>query len=323
MTMDGAMVPSSLALPLLLGVLGACVGSFLNVVIYRLPRRDPELGGLSISKPVRSFCPKCKRQIAWYDNVPIVSWIALGGKCRGCKSEISARYLLVEVLTALLFGAWTSVALRHAAQRSGPFGFEDASVVFAGLLLVAACVAVTFVDMDWRIIPDEITWPGMVVGVLLSIAAPPLQEPSWLFAKLAERLHWERHVAAAGSSFGGVVAGAGVLWLVGVVGKAVFKPKDMETGEATDAMGFGDVKYMGLAGAFLGADGVLLVFLIGCVLGAVGGLVHFAVKRDRFVPFGPFLSLGLLIVLFFRDEVVDFLLVTWPGFVQGLFHSSS
>ena len=308
---------AALALPLITGVLGACVGSFLNVVIYRLPRSEPELGGLSIRRPARSFCPGCKRQLRWFENLPIVSWLALGGRCRSCRQEISARYLFVELLTAFLFGGAAVVAL-----DSMDGGGEGWVVLLASLYLVAVCVAVTFIDLDWRIIPDEITWPGMALGFIASVAAPAVQSQGWLFGKLFGHLGWERHLASAAASLAGIAAGAGVVWLVGWLGKRAFRPKDAETGEATDAMGFGDVKYMGLAGAFLGADGVLLVFFAGCVLGALGGVIYYAIKRDRYIPFGPFLSIGVLLVALFRVPLADFLLVDWPRMVQGLFSRS-
>src|SRR5688572_12157002 len=116
-------------------------------------------------------------------------------------------------------------------------------------MLTAVCIAVTFIDIEWREIPDEITLPGVVLGLALSAAAPILQRESWLFVKLAGALGWERHLAAAGSSLAGALAGGLTLLLVAVAGKAVFKPKDAETGEPTDAMGFGDVKYMAMMGA--------------------------------------------------------------------------
>ncbi len=333
------MLDVAIALPLLLGLFGACVGSFLNVVIYRLPREE-----LSISKPSRSFCPNCKRQIPWIENVPLLAWVFLGGKCRGCKGEIAFRYVFVEALTALLFaycGHWF-------LERHGGSGGEGWWALFTLLLLSAICVVVTYIDLDWRIIPDEITLPGLAVGVALSLAAPLLHEPSWLYQQFVG-LAWERHVAALASALAGLIVGGGALWLVGIAGRAVFKPK--EGGEATDAMGFGDVKFMAAVGTLLGADGVLLVFFVGCVAGSLGGVGNWLLglpevlsdvgrharrhgkrggyrvatamrvgwRRRRFIPFGPFLSIGVLAVAFWRLELVDFLLHDWPRLVQSLF----
>lgn len=310
------MTDPALVLPLVLFAFGACLGSFLNVVIYRLPRED-----LSITKPRRSFCPSCKRQIPALENVPIVSWIALGGRCRGCKAEISVRYLVVEIATALLFAG---LGWRFARNAYG--SAADWIALAASIALAAACVAVTFIDIDWKIIPDEITWPGMILGVVVSAVAPPLQHESWLFtqlvatadvrrslvAKLLGEHVAEAHLAAGISSLAGLAVGALAVLAVGVLGKAAFRK---------EAMGLGDVKFMGMVGAFLGFDGVLLVFFLGCVLGAVGGIVHRLITGDRYIAFGPYLSLGVLLTLFFRGPILRFLLEEWPRFAQGLFSS--
>jgi leader peptidase (prepilin peptidase)/N-methyltransferase len=304
---------AALVLPLILFAFGACVGSFLNVVIYRLPRED-----LSVAKPRRSFCPGCKRQIPAYENVPIVSWLLLGGRCRGCKAEIPVRYLVVEIATAVLFAGLGWSFTRHAFGAAG-----DWIALVASLALAASCVAVTFIDIDWKIIPDEITWPGMVLGVVASAAAPPLQATGWLFGQLVSadsatrgglvsalvgQHVLESHFAAGVSSVVGLLVGALSVLAVGVLGKLAFRK---------EAMGLGDVKFMGMVGAFLGCDGVLLVFFLGCVLGAVGGLLHRLVTGDRYIAFGPYLSLGVLLTQFFRGPIVHFLFDEWPRFVQG------
>jgi leader peptidase (prepilin peptidase)/N-methyltransferase len=304
----------ALVLPFVLFAFGACVGSFLNVVIYRLPRED-----LSIAKPRRSFCPNCRRSIPILENIPILSWVLLGGRCRGCKSEIPVRYLIVEIATAVLFAGLGYLFVHHSAGRPSEY-----VALAASLALAAACVAVTFIDIDWKIIPDEITWPGMGLGLVASIAAPPLQAPSWLFtqlagdatqrgtvmAKLLGEHVLERHLAAGISSLVGLLVGAVAVLAVGVLGKAAFRK---------EAMGLGDVKFMGMVGAFLGFDGVLLVFFLGCVIGAVGGIVHRLITGDRYIAFGPYLSVGVLLTQFFREPIVRFLLEDWPRFVQGLF----
>jgi leader peptidase (prepilin peptidase)/N-methyltransferase len=331
-------IDAVVVLPLLLGLFGACVGSFLNVVIYRLPRED-----LSVARPARSFCPRCRRSIPWHENLPILSWVFLGGRCRGCRGEIGLRYPLVEAATALLFAAVT-----HLALSRGIGDAEDWVVLAVGLLVAAVCLVVTFIDLDWRIIPDEITIGGMVVAPLLSVAVPRLHEASWLHGVITEA-GLERHLAAAVTALVGLLVGGGTLWLVGIGGRLTFKPK--EAGEATDAMGFGDVKFMAAVGALLGAESVLLVFFVGCVAGSVGGVGnwllglpetgsevarharrhHFGARyvactamrigwrRRRFIPFGPFLSLGVLLVFLFRGALIGFLLHDWPSFVQRLF----
>ncbi|MSR45953.1 MAG: prepilin peptidase [Planctomycetes bacterium] len=332
------MIDAAILLPLVLGLFGACIGSFLNVVIYRLPREE-----LSIAKPARSFCPRCKRQISWSENIPVLAWVFLGGRCRGCKGEIGLRYPLVEAGTAWLFGFWG-----HLAWSRGVAGGEDCALLVIGLLLIAICIVVTFIDIDWRIIPDEITITGMVLAPLLAIGVPRLHQASWLFGKLGDA-GVERHLAAAGSSLAGLLVGGGSLWLVGIGGRALFKPK--EAGEATDAMGFGDVKFMAAVGALLGMESVLLIFFVGCVTGSLGGVGNWLIglpsvmqdiarhaarhgyrtryivgaamrigwRRRRFIPFGPFLSVGVLVVFFWRAELVQFLLHDWPMLVGSLF----
>jgi len=290
---------------------GLIVGSFVNVVAWRVPR------GESVASPP-SACPKCGHPIRPRDNIPIVSWLLLGGRCRGCKAEIPIRYLVVEIATAVLFAGLGWTFTRHA------FGAPaDWIALVASLALAASCVAVTFIDIDWKIIPDEITWPGMVLGVVASVAAPPLQAPGWLFGQLVSadpttrgglvsalvgQHVLERHFAAGVASLVGLLVGALSVLAVGVLGKLAFRK---------EAMGLGDVKFMGMVGAFLGCDGVLLVFFLGCVLGAVGGLLQRLVTGDRYIAFGPYLSLGVLLTQFFRGPIVHFLFDEWPRFVQG------
>jgi leader peptidase (prepilin peptidase)/N-methyltransferase len=269
------------------GVFGTMLGSFLNVVIHRLPERK------SIVRP-GSSCPGCGTPIRWYDNIPVLSWVLLRGKCRNCKAPISPRYLLVEVLTGVLvaFPAW--LYLTGYDRRYGMF--------LASVLLVLALVPVTFIDLKLRIIPDRITKPGMVIAPIVSMAVPELHQLSLLSGISNLR------VAALVLSLAGMAAGAGAIWLMGVVGKLAFKK---------EAMGFGDVKLMGMVGGFLGPVGVLLAILIGCVVGALVGVVSYVVTRSSYIPFGPFLSAGALAVLFFRPEVVHFLTVTYPALFRG------
>ncbi len=172
-------------------VLGAVVGSFLNVVIYRLPR------GLSVNEPRRSFCPSCKHQLPWHLNLPLISWPLLRGRCAFCKTPISARYLVVEALTAALFLAvWI---------RCYPYW----GVALVLMLFTALLVAATFIDIEHYIIPDEITWGGVVAGVVLSAAVPRL---------MGAELWW---VGALWSLFGAALGYFG-LWGIVEVGKLAF-----------------------------------------------------------------------------------------------------
>ena len=297
MPITSPLLQATLLFPLILGTLGAVVGSFLNVVIYRLPREH-----LSVLTPRRSQCPQCLRQIPWAENLPIVSWLVLGARCRGCRTPIPLRYLLVELLTAFLFGY---AAIRFAA--GGGMSMEAVVVLLAHLLLLATCVAVTYIDIDFKIIPDEITWPGMGLGLLLSAAAPRLQAESWLYLRLAENQGMERHLAGIASSAVGLLVGVGIVWGVGLLGSLAFRK---------EAMGLGDVKYLGMVGAFLGFDGVLLVFFLGSLAGAVGGLLQRWVTGDRYIAFGPYLSLGVVLVIFFQADLVYFFTVGWPNLIR-------
>ena len=271
------------------GVLGLLVGSFLNVCIFRLPRNC-----MSVVRP-RSRCPKCRRLIAWYDNLPVLSWIALGGKCRSCKLPISPRYAAVELLTGLLFAfaAWRLRALP---------AFEGASLFALHGLFIGALIASTFIDLEFRILPDEITLPGIAAGLAFSVAVPAVHGPPPFWPA-------HPHLASAVASLLGALVGGGAIYAVGVLGKLVFRK---------EAMGFGDVKFMAMVGAVLGWRGVLLTFVLACFLGSVFGVGKFlAVRRMGYVPFGPFLSGGALGMLL-GSEYVDRALGWYMHFVRSV-----
>jgi leader peptidase (prepilin peptidase)/N-methyltransferase len=283
---------------------GAVFGSFANVVIYRLPRED-----LTVNKPVHSFCPNCKQTIAWYDNIPLLSYLVLLGKCRHCKSRISLRYLVVEALCAFLFGL---SAFHFALGEQWP-----AFAISCAFCL--SLVIITFVDIDFRIIPDVIDKPGMALAPVLSFAAPALHVRSlvellgwfgWDW-QLSEPFSWSDRGLAAGSSLLGIAVGAALTYAVGVVGKAVFRK---------DAMGFGDVKLMGMIGGILGWQAVIMTFFLGSVIGAVIGvsLMVFVRRKDPHIPFGPFLAAAAAVLLFYQGHVRHFILVTYPRWVAGM-----
>ena len=176
-------------------VLGAAIGSFLNVCIYRMPR------DLSVNEPRRSFCPNCKYQIPWWHNLPLFSWLALRGKCANCRARISFRYFGVELLTGLLFLAvWWKVGLQFWV------------LAFPYWILVSLFVIATFIDFEFFIIPDEITWGGVIAGVLLSLAIPTM-------------MGTESNLAAAGWSLLGAAFGYLLLWGVVELGKKMFGKK--------------------------------------------------------------------------------------------------
>lgn len=282
------------------GIFGAMVGSFVNVLIYRLPRES-----LTVNKPRRSFCPACGTAIAWYDNIPILSYLRLAGKCRGCGTGISLRYPMVEILTALLFAGlvWVKEPANMEAQLSWGIHLGTYLVYF---YVLAVIVAVTFIDLDFQIIPDELTYSGMAIALIASLLLPSLHEECGFYLESLNP-----HLAGGLSALAGALLGGGTLYLVGVVGRVALK---------REALGMGDVKYMIFMGGILGAEGVLLVFFIGCALGSVVGLPVRFISGRREIPFGPFLSAGVVLLLFFRNELFGFFLETWPEWIRTVFH---
>lgn len=278
-------------------LLGACVGSFLNVVIWRLPQEDPRrrsLGG-------RSRCPHCGVQIRWYDNLPVLGWILLRGRARCCGKGISVRYPLVEALTAALFlmlAVWppfgpvvveTSQGVDVNAAAAAAFGLH---AVFVSLL-----VACTFIDFDTQLLPDALTFPGMAVGLLggfwpgtAGVLSADESTPLAMRTVLASLL--------------GLFVGAGVTWSIRALGSRVFR---------REAMGLGDVKFLGMIGAFLGWQAALLSLFLGCVAGAlIGGLMALRSGFGLRIPFGPYLALGAVVALFLARPILDLLFVQWP-----------
>ncbi|MBI3097785.1 MAG: prepilin peptidase [Planctomycetes bacterium] len=283
---------------------GFVFGSFGNVCIYRLPRRC-----LSIVRP-RSRCPGCGREIAWFDNVPVLSYLALGGRCRGCAAPISLRYPLVESACALLF-AITAFSLVRA-----DFGITDliarGPVLAVYLLIAWVLLVASVIDLDFRIIPDELTKPGMWLGPFISALFPALHSgdlPLWPAAIPGLRAlsaPWAIHVQGFAAGLTGLAVGAGLVYGVGVVGKVIFRK---------EAMGFGDVKYMGMLGALLGWKLILVVFFLGCLYGSVVGIGIFLITKSHYLAFGPYLSLGALTVIWLREALLpwvrEFAAVLW------------
>lgn len=249
---------------------GACVGSFLNVCIYRIPREE------SIVLP-RSHCPHCGKLIAWYDNIPILSWYVLRARCRSCRNSISVRYVLVEALVAFLF---TLVWLQYGLSAFTPVYW----IVIAGL------VTATFIDFEHYIIPDRISLGGIALGLLLSFIYPQLQSYGTLVPITS---HWSGLLQSAV----GVLAGAGSLWLVAVVGKMIFRK---------DAMGLGDVKLLGAIGAFLGWRAVVFTIVISSFVGSFVGIALIAVGNRKWqskIPYGPYIALAAILWIYFGPEL--------------------
>jgi len=257
---------------------GLAIGSFLNVCIARLPHSQ------SVVHP-RSRCPKCQKLIAWYDNVPVLSYLMLGGRCRNCKKKISARYPAVELLTGAL-----SVLIYLK------FGLSVEWAIF--LVFTSALVILAFIDMDHRILPDAITLNGIWAGIAVSVF---LAMPSPLIKGLLDYAGFSNLAARPASLIGslaGAIIGAGLLWSVG---EAYYRVRGIE------GMGFGDVKMMAMVGAFLGAPLALLTIMMGSVLGAIIGigLIKLGGKHRNYeLPFGTFLSAAGIIALLYGDSLI-------------------
>ncbi|MDR2462733.1 MAG: prepilin peptidase [Verrucomicrobiales bacterium] len=238
--------------------IGACVGSFLNVCIYRIPL------GKSVVTP-GSRCAACGAGIRWWNNLPILSWFLLRGRAVCCGTRIDFRYALVEALTAGLF-----LALWRCYGVTAPW----LAVIY--MVFVAALVVATFIDFDYYIIPDRITLGCCVAGLSLSAAAPELHGAvSWSAGLLR--------------SAAGLITGGGLLWAVAVVGRRVFRK---------EAMGFGDVKFLAGMGALLGWQAVVFIVAVSSLAGAACGIMVMMVsgwRRELRIPYAPYLALAAVV----------------------------
>jgi len=264
-----------------LGVLGAIIGSFLNVVIHRLPREE------SIVFP-NSTCPKCRKAIKAYDNIPILSYLILRGRCRHCGVHISSRYPAVEALTAILFAAVT--------------WHDGVSFALAfDLAFAASMVALVFIDAEHMILPNAITYPGIIFAIVARILLPYLAGPAH-FDDLPQLLNaFPTLPVGLVSIIGAVIgalAGGGSLWLMGFLWEKL---------RGVEAMGFGDVKMMFMVGAFLGWRLTILTILIGALTGSIAGIAVMY-RRGRnmqmMLPFGIFLGIGSIVSLLFGARII-------------------
>ncbi len=317
-------------------ILGALIGSFLNVCIVRLPRER------SVVFP-SSHCVHCLKPIAWYDNIPLISWLALRGKCRHCKAAFSFRYFLVELLTALVF--WYFYRHFGLTPLLGPY-----------LFMVSCFIVATFVDFAERIIPDEVSVGGMWAGIGFSILIPQLHpvKPvdaafggflagalvliclvlTWIYPLFCKHLLMEQtpeddrsikiwvvislllislinlcvyqlppglrpHALSFSAALSGYLIGGGLIYAMGLMGDIIFKK---------ESMGGGDVKLMALVGAFMGWQLAVLTFFLAPFFGAVYGIVEKIRTKDSTIAYGPFLILGALMSLFWGQEIIRFIL---------------
>jgi leader peptidase (prepilin peptidase)/N-methyltransferase len=259
-------------------VFGALIGSFLNVVIHRVPREE------SIAFPA-SHCPSCDAAIRPYDNIPVVSWAVLRGRCRSCRAPISARYPAVELLTALIFAL--TYLLHSGLTLSLPFD----------LAFVAAILALIFIDAEHMILPNVITYPGAALALLARVVVPNLYGVATLGGAQTQLRPW---LVSFGGAVVGALVGGGFLWLVGWL---------WERARGVEAMGLGDVKMMFMVGAFLGWPLTLLTIFVGVLTGSVAGVAVMLGRKERdmqmMLPFGIFLGAGSLVSLFFGTAIID------------------
>lgn len=258
---------------------GLIIGSFLNVCILRIP------GGKSIVMPA-SACPKCGAPIRPYDNIPVLSYLLLGGKCRKCKNPISWMYPLVELLTGLLFLACFEA-----------FGLTPEALKWAAFC--AILIVLVFTDLRERILPDAVNYTGLALGFVLSCFTRPADGTAqWLASRMFEFPPPAPVLSLADAALGAAV-GSALLW---TVSEAYFKLRGRE------GMGLGDVKMMLMAGAFLGAKRTLLTIFAGSLLGSLLGIAFILARRkgsDYELPFGTFLGMAALLVVFFGTPVVN------------------
>lgn len=255
-----------LTLYLLVGGFGALIGSFLNVCIYRLPRHE------SIAWP-GSHCTACSQPIAWYDNVPIVSYLLLAGRCRRCSVPIPFRYPVVEALNALGYMGLLWV-----------FGATWATLVYG--LLYSCLIVVTGTDLSHKIIPNVITLPGIIIGLISAATVLP-------------------HGLVDGVL--GLLIGGGILWLLAWASPYLF---------GKEGMGGGDIKLLAMIGAFLGWKPALMTIMLGSLLGSIVGMTLIAtrvMKREDYIPFGPFLVCGALVSLLFGQSLLEW----YQGLLAG------
>lgn len=262
---------------------GGCIASFLNVVVWRVPR------GESIVRPP-SHCPRCGASIRWWQNIPILSWLALRGRCAGCRAPISPRYVLVELLGACLFLA----AFRQTAAQD-LFSAGAWVTLAVWWIWIALMIVGSFIDFDHKLLPDFTTVGGMVLGLAYGVfACFGSREAALDFSDL-------RMYAPLARSLAGLALGFGLLWLIRFLGTRAF---------GREAMGMGDVFLMGAVGALFGPVAVLVTVMLSSVFGSVVGLALIALSKARLgrfveIPYGPYICLGCLAWMFCGEELVS------------------
>ncbi|MEK7470124.1 MAG: prepilin peptidase [Planctomycetota bacterium] len=315
--------------------MGGAIGSFLNVCIYRMPRRC-----MSISNPRHSHCPRCGHAIRWFENIPVLSWVfLLRGKCSSCRMPISPMYPFVEALTAAFFALAAMIAVEptpswlagSGADWLRPFAatpFMRLAWFAVAAWLIAGLIVCTFIDFEFRIIPDQISISGIWLAPLLSFALPWLHRPILRLrpGTSVETLTGFAHVEGLLAALIGAAVAAGAIWMVGFFGKVAFRK---------EAMGFGDVKLMAWMGGLLGWKASIFVFLIASCLGAGVGVPVMAANRltnawraargkppipfDSYLAFGPYLAAAGLAMFLWYSAIDRWAFEEYPKFLESLF----
>jgi len=260
-------------------ILGMIVGSFLSVCIYRIPEK------ISLLRP-GSLCIHCNTAIAWYDNIPVFSYLLLKGRCRHCGHNISIRYPIVEIITGSIF--WL---LFHNI-----FIVNGESLYTYSLYTIFCCLLIicSFIDLKLHIIPNEITYTGLILAPVASLLCLGLHNPNGSLKYFeGSGSQWINSFLA---SLIGIFVAAGLIFLCGVIGKIVFRK---------DAMGFGDVKLMGVIGGFLGWKLGVATFFLAPFLGLLFGIPKLFLKKEHVIPYGPFLSLAAFICILSKGVFIN------------------
>jgi leader peptidase (prepilin peptidase)/N-methyltransferase len=282
-------------LKIFLFILGTCFGSFINVCIWRIPKE------LSIVKPA-SFCPKCNKPIKWYDNIPILSYIFLKGRCRYCKGKISFRYPFVELLCGIIL---VILYLKFGLSLN----FLKYLFFFYFLILVS------FIDIDYRALPAYLCFLAIIVGLIFSLLESNLFE---VFSDISKLINFFKtatfpyFTSSFFRSLEGLVFGLGFVYLFKLFGDIFIsiylslRKKDSIEGEK-EALGLGDVDFMGMIGVFLGANSVIFIFFLAPFFALVYSIFALIFKKSHLIPYLPYLSLASLVWFFFKDNILNFL----------------
>lgn len=329
-------LPRSFVLTFLF-ILGCCIGSFLNVCIHRFPSKIRLWDQLKALNSHGSGCPRCASAIRWRDNIPLFGWLLLGGKCRNCRRSIAVRYPLVELLTGILFvvvyqaemppNFWGQITDFGVSSSEGPQTITNLFPVATWLhvryamhiAMICCLIVATFIDFELRIIPDGSTVPMMLFGLSVSAACGQLflvplwfqdasvvttlrsVSPAWIKPFI---FSWDYlpfatahpHLHGLLVSLAGLLVGGGIVWLVRIAGFWVLRQ---------EAMGFGDVVLMAMIGSVVGWQPVTVIFFMAPVLAIFAAIFAWLTKRDREIPYGPWLSMATLLLLLFWPLV-------WP-----------